>query len=74
MLDNLFSLFPKKEALVLLKEFLSKAEEVFTLFEKDYIKDQNLRNAAIDTLIDLLNSLKEEAEEKKTETTESKDS
>lgn len=59
MIDNLFSLLTKGKALEGITEVLKKVQEVFDLLEKDYLKDKNLRNAAIDALIEILNGCKE---------------
>lgn len=65
MLNKLFSFLPKHCALTMMKELLEELETVLGYFEHDYQKDGNVRNAAIDALIELLTSLKSKEESEK---------
>ena len=38
--------------------FINNFEEVVSTFEKEYMKDRDLRDAAIDSIIDYLQTLK----------------
>ncbi len=59
MLDKLFSLFQKKTALMVLQEIIGLVEKLLCFFEEDYLKNgHNDRNAAIDALVELLESFK----------------
>lgn len=65
MLNKLFSFLPKHCALTMMKEILEEIETVLEYFEHDYQKDKNVRNAAIDALIELLTSLKSSEDKEK---------
>lgn len=66
MLDKLFSLFQKKTALTVLQEIIGLVEKLLCFFEEDYLKNgHNDRNAAIDALVELLESFKINTSEEK---------
>lgn len=68
MLDKLFSLFQKKTALFILQEIIGLVEKLLCFFEEDYLKDgHNDRNAAIEALVELLESFKDKPQQPTTD-------
>lgn len=58
MLNKLFSFLPKHSALSTMKDIFEGLETLLEYFEYNYQRDENVREAAIDAFIELLNSLK----------------
>lgn len=59
MLDELFHVFEKEFSLKMVGEVLSKINEIVSIFGEEYLKDKNLKNAAIDGVIKILEDLKD---------------
>lgn len=55
MFDKLFGALPN---LTHFKSILQSVENVLMLVEEDYFKDQNIRNAAIDAITEILQAHK----------------
>ena len=58
MLNKLWSFFKLSSGLENISIITANLHEIFELFEKEYGEDQNLKDAAIDSLIELLNEYK----------------
>jgi hypothetical protein len=58
MLDFLFNLFKKNNALSHISQVTGWLAEIVAIFEQEYAQDDNAYNAAIDTAIQLLQAHK----------------
>ena len=58
MIDTLFQLFHKVHAVEGVTLVLTKIKELLDLLEKDYLKDGNAKNAAIDAIKEILEGCK----------------
>lgn len=54
MFNKLFDLFQKSHALSHMSTICYKIESIIDLFEEEYMKDKNTKDAAIDALIEIL--------------------
>lgn len=54
MLDFLFNLFKKTNALSNISEITSHLASVVAIFEQEYAQDDNAYNAALDTAVQLI--------------------
>lgn len=54
MLDTLFNLFKQEVSLSNIESLVSDLESIIALFNEEYLKDKNTRNAAIDCVIQIL--------------------
>ena len=58
MFDKIFGSFKDEAGFPHMVSVMNALNQVVAHFEDQYVKDQNLRNASIDALCELLNSLK----------------
>jgi len=58
MLNKLWSFFKRSSGLENISIITANLHEIFELFEKEYGEDQNLKDAAIDSLIEFLQEYK----------------
>lgn len=59
MFDALFDLFKPHLSLRHLQEILGLLDTLIDMFEEDYLKDQNAKNAAIDAVVEILQKYKD---------------
>lgn len=58
MFDKIFSAFKNEAGFPHMVSVMNALNQVVAHFEDQYVKDHNARNASIDALCELLNSLK----------------
>jgi hypothetical protein len=61
MLDFIYNLFKKEQALANSSIVFGHLADIVALFEEEYTTDQNAKNAAIDAVIKILESQKTKA-------------
>lgn len=59
MLDKLFLLMQKDEALTAVKDIIINLEDIVEKFTDSYLKDKDTKNAAIDAVIAILETHKD---------------
>lgn len=59
MFDLLWNLFKKDVTLKGIGRVADNIEDILTVFEEDYLKDKNAKNAAIDAVIQILEQHKD---------------
>ena len=59
MFNALFSLFKKDIALDRVKDILHNLSEIIEIFDEQSLKDKNSKNAAIDSVIQILEQYKD---------------
>jgi|HubBroStandDraft_2_1064218.scaffolds.fasta_scaffold00031_50 hypothetical protein len=59
MFDTIFKLFNKEKSFEGIRRAAGLVEDLVELFEEEYLKDKNTKNAAIDAVIQMLEEHKD---------------